>query len=125
MMDAYRKGWALRYLREAKAELEAARKIPYMAPGLVLEAIRKARNAIYYSLGEPAFIEILIREELIKNPNTNDSILRFLIEVESIIQQISQLEEVNGALMMKQADSIVDIATDIVETLTEEKFQNF
>jgi hypothetical protein len=125
MMDAYRKGWALRYLREAKAELDAARKIPYMAPGLVLESIRKARNAIYYSLGEPAFIEILIREELIKNPNTSDSILRFLIEVESIIQQISQLEEVNGDLMMKQADSIVDIATDIVETLTEEKFQDF
>ncbi len=125
MMDEYRKGWALRYLREAKAELEAARKIPYMAPGLVLEAIRKARNAIYYSLGEPAFIEILIREEATKNPNTNDSILRFLIEIESIIQQISQLEEVNGDAMMKQADSIVDIATDIVETLTEERFQNF
>jgi hypothetical protein len=125
MMDEYRKGWALRYLREAKAELEAARKIPYMAPGLVLEAIRKARNAIYYSLGEPAFIEILIREEVMKNPNTNDSILRFLIDVESIIQQISQLEEVNGDLMIKQADSIVEIATNIVETLTEETFQNF
>jgi len=124
-MDGYRKGWALRYLREAKAELEAARKIPYMAPGLVLEAIRKARNAIYYSLGEPAFIEILIREEVIKNPNTTDSLLRFLIEVESILQQISQLEEVNGDAMMKQADSIVDIATDIVETMTQEKFQNF
>ncbi len=125
MMDEYRKGWALRYLREAKAELEAARKIPYMAPGLVLEAIRKARNAIYYSLGEPAFIEILIREEVMKNPTTNDSLLRFLIEIESIIQQISQLEEVNGEAMIKQADSIVEIATDIVETLTEERFQNF
>ena len=125
MMDDYRKGWALRYLREAKAELEAARKIPYMAPGLVLEAIRKARNAIYYSLGEPAFIEILIREEVMKNPTTNDSLLRFLMEIESIIQQISQLEEVNGEAMMKQADSIVEIATDIVETLTEERLQNF
>ena len=125
MMDGYRKGWALRYLREAKAELEAARKIPYMAPGLVLEAIRKARNAIYYSLGEPAFIEILLREEVTKNPLTNDSILRFLMELESIIQQISQLEEVNGDAMMKQADSIVEIATDIVETLTQERLQNF
>ena len=125
MMDEYRKGWALRYLREAKAELEAARKIPYMAPGLVLEAIRKARNAIYYSLGEPAFIEILIREEVTKNPATNDSLLRFLIEVESIIAQLSQLEEVNSDLMMKQADSIVQTATDIVETLTQEQFQNF
>jgi hypothetical protein len=27
--------------------------------------------------------------------------------------------------MMKQADSIVDIATDIVETLTQEKLDNF
>jgi hypothetical protein len=125
MMDDYRKGWALRYLREAKAELEAARKIPYMAPGLVLEAIRKARNAIYYSLGEPAFIEILIREEVLKNPGTNDSILRFLMEIESVVQQMQQLEEVNGDAMMKQADSIVGIATDIVETLTAERVQSF
>ena len=124
MMDDYRKGWALRYLREAKAELEAARKIPYMAPGLVLEAIRKARNAIYYSLGEPAFIEILVREEVMKNPTTNDSILRFLMEIEAVVQQMQQLEEVNGDAMMKQADSIVGIASDIVEALTEENLSN-
>jgi hypothetical protein len=125
MMDEYRKGWALRYLREARAELEAARKIPYMAPNLVLEAIRKARNAIYYSLGEPAFIEVLLREEVLKNSTTNDSVLRFLVELESIVQQISQLEEVNGDAMMKQADSIVEIATDIVEMLTQEKLKSF
>lgn len=122
MMDQYRKGWALRYLREAKAEMEAARKIPYMAPSLVLEAIRKARNAIYYSLGEPAFIEILIREEVTKNPSTTDSLMRFLIELETVVQQISQLEEVNGDAMMKQADSIVETASNIVETLTQECF---
>jgi hypothetical protein len=125
MMDEYRKGWALRYLREAKAELEAARKIPYMAPSLVLEAIRKARNAIYYSLGEPVFIEILVREEVMKNQATNDSILRFLMEIEAIVQQMSQLEEMNGDAMMKEADLIVGIATDIVEALTEERLQNF
>ena len=124
MMDEYRKGWALRYLREAKAELEAARKIPYMAPSLVLEAIRKAKNAIYYSLGEPAFIEILIRDELGKTKTTNDSILRFLVEIEEIVQQLAQLEEVNGEVMMKQADTLVQIAADIVETLTEERIQN-
>ncbi len=123
-MDEYRKGWALRYLREAKAELEAARKIPYMAPNLFLEAIRKARNAIYYSLGEPAFIEILIREEVTKNPDTSDAVLHFLIELETMVQQISQIEEVNGDVMMKQADSIVEIATNIVETLTQEKLES-
>jgi hypothetical protein len=123
MMDMYRKGWAFRYLREAKAELEAARKMPYMAPSLVLEAIRKARNAIYYSMGEPAFIEILLREELVKNQQTNDSVLRFLIEMEGIVQQLAQVEEVNSDAVMKQADTLVGIATDIVETLTEEKYQ--
>jgi hypothetical protein len=124
MMDVYRKGWALRYLREAKAELEAARKIPYMAPSLVLEAIRKARNAIYYSLGEPAFIEILIRDEAGKTEPTNDSILRFLVEIEGAVQQLGQLEEVNGDVMMKQADTLVQIASDIVETLTNERLEN-
>lgn len=124
MMDGYRKGWALRYLREAKAELEAAQKIPYMAPSLLMEAIRKARNAIYYSLGEPAFIEILIREETAKNPATNDAVLRFLIDLENMVQQISQLEEVNGEVIMKQADSIVQTATSIVETLTQERLEN-
>jgi hypothetical protein len=123
MMDQYRRGWAFRYLREAKAELEAARKMPYMAPSLVLEAIRKARNAIYYSLGEPAFIEILLREEVLKNPQTNDSILKFLMELEGTVQALSQVEEVNGNIMMKQADTLVNVATDIVETLTQEKFQ--
>ena len=124
MIDGYRRGWALRYLREAKAELEAAQKMPYMAPSLVLEAIRKARSAIYYSLGEPAFIEILLREEVLKNPLTTDSVLRFLMEIEGMVQQLAQLEEVNSDAMMKQADTLVGIATDIVETLTEEKFEN-
>jgi len=124
MMDEYRKGWALRYLREAKAELEAARKMPYMAPTLVLEAIRKARNAIYYSMGEPAFIEVLVREEVEKTPPTTDSVLRFLIEIEGVMQQLAQLEEVNGEAIMKQADTLVQIATDIVETFTEESLGN-
>ena len=124
MMDEYRKGWALRYLREAKAELEAARKMPYMAPSLLLEAIRKARNAIYYSLGEPAFIEVLIRDEAVKNQPTNDSLLRFLVEIEGTVQQLAQLEEVNGDFVMQQADTLVQIASDIVETLTEETLEN-
>lgn len=117
-MDEYRRGWANRYLREAKAELEAARKIPYMAPSLLLEAIRKARNAIYYSLGEPAFIEIVVRDELEKQKPSSDVILRFLVEMEQTVQQLGQLEEVNDDAMMKQANTIVQVAEDFVETLT-------
>jgi len=121
MMDAYRKGWALRYLREAKAELQAARKIPYMAPSMVLEAIRKARNAIYYSLGEPAFIENIIKETAHQAQTINDPILRCLIEVEVLVQQMAQL---GGEQAIKKADNLIQLASDIVETMTGEKIEN-
>lgn len=120
-MDEYRKGWALRYLREARAELAAARKIPYMAPSLFLEAIKKARNAIYYSLGDPAFVETVIRETAEERRTIDDPVLKFLIEIEATIQQLTQVEEVDGEKVMKQADDLVQIASDIVETLTGEK----
>lgn len=125
MMDVYRKSWALRYLREAKAELEAARKMPYMAPSLVLESARKARNAVYYSLGEPGFIELLVREtaENSHNLHITDPILKCLVEIEEMIQQLSMFEAANGEQAMKQADNLLKIATDIVETLTEEKIE--
>ena len=123
-MDQYRKGWALRYLREAKAEFEAARKMPYMAPSLILEAIRKARNAIYYSLGEPAFIEIVIRETAEKTQEIVDPVLRCLVEIEEVVQQLAQLEEIDGERAMKQADNLIQLASDIVETLTGEKIES-
>jgi hypothetical protein len=123
MMDGYRRGWALRYLREAKAELEAARKMPYMAPSLVLESIRKARNAIYYSLGDPAFVEIVVREAAERTQTIEDPVLKCLVEVEEIVQRLGQMQEIDGEKAMKQADSLVQLATDIVETLTEEKIE--
>jgi hypothetical protein len=124
MMDEYRRGWALRYLREAKAELEAARKMPYMAPSLVLEAIRKARNAIYYSLGEPAFVEIVIREAAEKMQTIDDPVLKVLVEIEEVVQQLAQVEEADGERIIKQADNLVELASDIVETLTGEKIED-
>ncbi|MDI6805598.1 MAG: hypothetical protein QMD20_02915 [Candidatus Bathyarchaeia archaeon] len=124
MMDEYRREWAHRYLREAKAELEAARKLPYMAPTLVLEAIRKARNAIYYSLGEPAFVEIVIREAAEKTQTINDPVLKFLVQIEGMVQQLAQVGEVNGEITMKKADNLVQLASDIVETLTGEKIED-
>lgn len=124
MMDEYRRGWAHRYLREAKAELEAARKLPYMAPTLLIEAIRKARNAIYYSLGEPAFVEIAIREATEKPQSISDPVLKFLVQIEEMMQQLAQMGEVNGEITMKRADNLVQLASDIVETLTGEKIEN-
>jgi hypothetical protein len=120
MMDDYRRGWALRYLREARAELEAARKMPYIAPSLVLEAVRKARNAIYYSLGEPAFIENIVKETSKKTQTISDPVLRCLIGIEETVQELNQLKQANGETTMKQADNLIELASDIVETLTGE-----
>ena len=118
-MDDYRRSWALRYLREAKAELEAARKMPYIAPSLILEAVRKARNAIYYSLGEPAFIENIIKETT-ETQTTSDPVLRCLIGIEETVQKLNQMKQADGETTMKQADNLIKIASDIVETLTGE-----
>jgi hypothetical protein len=123
-MDSYRKGWALRYLREAKAELQAARKMPYMAPSLVLEAVRKARNAIYYSMGEPAFVETVVRQTAENSQPTSDPVLRCLIEVDGVVQQMSQLEDVDGDTAIKQADDLIQLASEIVEVLTGEKVED-
>jgi hypothetical protein len=120
MMDDYRRGWALRYLREARAELEAARKMPYIAPSLVLEAVRKARNAIYYSLGEPAFIENIIKETSKKTQTISDPVLRCLIGIEETVEELNQLKQADGETTMKQADNLIELASDIVETLTGE-----
>ncbi len=124
-MDEYRRGWALRYLREAKAELDAAKKMPYMAPSLVLESIRKARNAIYYSLGEPAFIEVVVREaaEKTQTQTISDPVLKCLVDIEETIQQLAQQQEVDSEKALAKADNLLQLATDIVETLTEEKME--
>ena len=124
MMDDYRRSWALRYLREARAELEAARKMPYIAPSLVLEAVRKARNAIYYSLGEPAFIESIIKETSEKTQTISDPVLRCLIGIEETIRELNQLKQADGETTMKQADNLIELASDIVETLTGEIAKN-
>ncbi len=124
MMDDYRRDWALRYLREAKAELEAARKMPYIAPSLLLEAIRKARNAIHYSLGEPAFIGNIIKDATEKTQTISDPVLRCLVGIEETVQQLTQLRQTDGETAMKQTDNLIQLASDIVETLTGEKVKD-
>lgn len=121
LMNDYRKGWALRYMREAKAELSAAQKTPYMAPGLILEAMRKAQAAIYYSLGDPPSIEAIVRQTVFNKQLVKDPILRCLTEIERTVQEVAQVPESDLERAMKQADDIVKIASDIVKLFTGEK----
>jgi len=121
MMNNYRKGWALRYLREAREELIAAQKTPQMAPSLILEAMRKAQAAIYYSLGEPAFIEAIVRQTARKKQVIEEPILRCLVEIERTVDQVAQTPESDRDRAIKQVDSLIQIASDIVELFTGEK----
>lgn len=124
MMDGYRKGWALRYLREAKAELAAAQKMPAMAPNLILEAMRKAQVAIYYTLGEPAFIETIVIQTAGKKQAISDPVLRCLVEIERTIQEFSQTEEVEVNKALQHGGNMVQIASEIVELFTGERTEN-
>jgi len=120
LMNNYRKGWALRYLREAKAELTAAQKTPYMAPSLVLEALRKAQASIYYSLGEPTYVASIVHETLYTKQFVEEPVLKFLVEIERTIQQIAETPRSDNEKVIKQVSDLVQLASEIVELFTGE-----
>ena len=114
-MEGYRKGWATRYLREAKAELTAAKNTPYMAAGFIIEALTKAQAAIYYSLGDPAFIVPIVHETLHTIENVEEPILNFLVEIEKILQQLAQSPKADNEKTMEHVNDIIEFTSEIVE----------
>jgi hypothetical protein len=121
LINNYRKGWALRYLREAKADLTAAQKTPYMTASLVLEALRKAQAAIYFSLGDPPSIEGLVRQTILNKQVVKEPVLRCLVEIERTAHEVAQLSESDQEKAMKETEDIVQIASEIVKLFTDEK----
>ncbi len=121
LINDYEKSWALRYIREAKAELVAAQKTPYMASSLILEAMRKAQAAVYYSLGDPTSLETIVRQTIIKKQSVEDPVLRCLVEIERTVQEVAQTSDSDKEKAFKQADDLLRIASDIVKLFTGEK----
>lgn len=111
-MDEYRRGWALRYLREATDEIKIAKRNS-RALDLVFDALRKAQTAIYYSLGEPAFIEQIVEESSEKAAPSESPILKCLVEIE---RTIKRLENTRGSyeLIMSESDRVISLASKIV-----------
>ena len=114
-MDGYRKGWATRYLREAKAEFTAAKNTPYLAAGFIMEALTKAQAAIYYSLGDPAFIVPIVHERLHTRQNVEEPILNFLVEIEKTLQQLAQSPKADNEKTMEHVKDIIEFTSEIVE----------
>jgi hypothetical protein len=88
LIDEYRKTWALRYLREAKADLAAAETSPIASTSvhLSLLAMRKMQTAISYSLGDPSYLSFLVADALSEEANGSDVPMDFLSQVEWLIQ---------------------------------------
>ena len=113
-IDGYRKGWATRYLREAKAELTAAKKTPYMAAGFIVEALTKAQAAIYYSLGDPAFIVPIVHESIRTGEQVKEPILNFLVEIEKTLQQLANNPKTDNEKTMEHVNDIIEFTSEIV-----------
>ena len=113
--DSYRKGWAVRYLREAKAELIAAKKTPYMAAGFIMKALTKAQAAIYYSLGDPAFIVPIVQESLQTNQNIKEPVLNFLVEIERTLHEFAQNSKMDIKKSMDRVNDVIEYVSEIVE----------
>ena len=120
-IDSYQKNWALRYIREAKAEITAAQNTPYMASSLILEGVRKAQAAVYYSLGDPASAELIVHEALEDPQVVEDPVLRFLVEMERTVQIVTMTPESERDKAMKEAVELVQMASEIVSLFTGEE----
>jgi hypothetical protein len=90
-----------------------------MASGLVLEALRKAQGAIYYSLGEPAFVGAIVHENL-RESRIDDPILRFLVEIERTVQRIAQSPDSRSEETVEEASIVLELASDVVRLFTGE-----
>lgn len=118
LVDEYRKGWALRCLREAIDEVKMAKK-DSRALSLAIDALRKAQAAIYYSLGEPFLIGGIVEEAVESETQPENPVLRCLVSVEKSIKRLEQMREVYGdAAVVEETDKIVSLASRIVSLLT-------
>jgi len=120
IVDNYRINWALRYIREAEADLSSAKGSPMPAVGvsLALLAMRKSQTAIYYSLGDPAYLAPLITQRVANEGKTKDILMCILVQMEQLIQRDSKLAETlskNAAIA--DAGHLLEIASEIISLM--------
>ena len=119
MLDDYRKGWAVRYVREARDELRTYQRAS-QSLSLIVDAARKAQAAMYFSLGDPSSIENVVNEVsdgagMVKSP-----VLRCLVEIERALQRMESLPVSASEEALEEADEIISIASGIVDLVTSE-----
>lgn len=122
-IDLTRKGWALRYLREARADLDVANKTSISAVTIsrALSAMRKAQTAIYYTLGIPHHVGFRIYRAYTGKELLTDPLLRILVKLERIIRtRDASIGFMTKDEVLRDASFLIDVATDIVNAAIEE-----
>lgn len=121
LIDEYRKGWASRYLREARTEFIKAEEnpIPNISVSFALVSMKKAQIAIYYSLGDPEQLTFVVSEAMQLRERINDPVMLLLVQIEQFLHKNSEMAEIlKKDAALKEAKQLIDVASDIVELMT-------
>lgn len=114
IVDEYHKSWALRYLREAKSDLETAKEAPYMEPNLLMESLKKVKLALHYVLGEPHLINGIVHATILSEGVIDDPVLQLLVEVEEVMNEVASSTDKDKELIMEYVESLLNFVSDVV-----------
>lgn len=118
LLGLVNRAWALRYLREAKAELKLAEEEPGLSILFSMEAAKKAQASIYHCLGDARALEALVFDAMVEEKPPSDKVMELLLAVERAVQAISRAGNPDEALRM--ASGLVELASKIVSKVLKE-----
>ena len=113
LVDEYRKSWVLRYLREARADLEVAEETPYVEPDPLVEALKKTQLALQYLLGEPLIINRIVQTAALSEEEIKDPALQLLVEVKEALNRALNVEEKARESMIEYAEGILNLVSEV------------
>jgi len=115
LLGLFNRGWALRYLREAKAELRLAREEPRFSRMFSFEAARKAQACIYHCLGDPDTIEMVVFDLMVDGKPPADKVMHLLLTVARLVQLVSEVDD--PAEAYRVAQTLVELASKVVKSV--------
>jgi len=113
LLGLFNRGWALRYLREARAELTLARENTGSSQLFSVEAARKAQACIHHCLGNPRSIEMLIFDTMLEEKRPSDKVVELLLAVEQMVRMVADADDPADAYRL--AAAVVELASRVVE----------
>ena len=113
LVDEYRKSWVLRYLREARADLEVAEETPYVEPDPLVEALKKTQLALQYLLGEPFIINRIVQAAALSEEEIKDPALQLLVEVKEALNRALNVREKARESMIEYAEGILNLVSEV------------